>query len=284
MFHRPKTEEQKPEETAKQQDVAVDSEKLVEEQMDFVQEQTTPVEEQTVSETETEEEAIAETVTERPSTSTPLSKWTNPNTQRPIIEEKSMSNEQDSNRNIDIPGSQFSRPSQPASFVGGAYPGSTSPSSTSAAEADGRRLVISEGITMSGEISACDYLVIEGTVEAALQGARVLEVTESGTFYGAVQIEEATIAGRFEGEIVVNGRLTIKSGGVVTGTISYKELQVEAGAEIDGKISPLASTGSSQKSSSKEGAKKAAPAKNDNKQRKGELPLDGTEEAAVAAE
>lgn len=103
----------------------------------------------------------------------------------------------------------------------------------------GRKLVIGEGITMSGEIEACDHLVVEGTVEASLKGASVLDVSQSGMFFGAVEINEATIAGRFEGDLVVNGRLTVRATGTVSGTLSYKELAVEAGATIDGKIAPM---------------------------------------------
>lgn len=105
--------------------------------------------------------------------------------------------------------------------------------------AQGRRLVVGQGITMSGEIEACDHLVVEGTVEAALKGASVLEISETGVFYGSVEIDEAVVAGRFEGELSVNGRLSVSSTGSITGTISYKELAVEAGALIDGKISPM---------------------------------------------
>ncbi len=115
---------------------------------------------------------------------------------------------------------------------------SPSPSETPAVST-GRKLVLGEGITMSGEIEACDHLVVEGTVEATLKGASVLEVAQSGMFFGAVEINEATIAGRFEGDLVVNGRLTIRSTGTVMGTISYKELAVEAGATIDGQINPM---------------------------------------------
>ncbi len=102
-----------------------------------------------------------------------------------------------------------------------------------------RRLTIGRGITMSGEIECCDYLLVEGTVEAALKGANALDIAESGVFYGTVEIEDATIAGRFEGDIQVNGRLTVASTGVVTGTIAYKELQIEAGAVIDGRLTPV---------------------------------------------
>lgn len=165
------------------------------------------------------------------------------------------------NSRIDIPGGVFSRPGQPpmAGRVPGAYPGAYpgasnfgQQSSTTANDpAAGRKLYIGQGITLSGEIEACDHLVVEGTVEAALKGASVLEIAESGAFYGTVDIDEATIAGRFEGELTVRGRLTIKASGSITGAITYKELAVEAGAAVDGKLTPLdAKTSSSGRSKS----------------------------------
>lgn len=118
-------------------------------------------------------------------------------------------------------------------------PSQSRSSSSDVAQAGDRRLTIGRGITMSGEIESCDYLHVEGTVEAALKGATELNIAESGTFYGTVEIEEATIAGRFEGEIIVNGRLVIESTGVITGSISYRELEVQSGAVIDGRITPI---------------------------------------------
>ncbi len=167
---------------------------------------------------------------------------------------------------VDIPtsgGNPFQRTSAPATparpaipsygATASAYPSYGSPSSSSAA-ASGRRLVIGKGITMSGEIESCDHLVVEGTVEAALKGANILEIAEEGMFYGTVEISEATIAGKFEGEITVNGRLTIRAGGSVIGAITYKELAVEAGAVIDGKINPVGgSKGASSEKKSRNG-------------------------------
>jgi len=123
----------------------------------------------------------------------------------------------------------------------GAYPGSSynARSAAEAAHDSDRTLTIGAGITMSGEIESCDNLVVEGTVEAALKGAKVLDIYETGTFYGTVEIEDATIAGRFEGDLTATGRLVIRQGGSVTGTIAYRELEVESGAIIDGKLVPL---------------------------------------------
>ncbi|MGH1398129.1 MAG: bactofilin family protein [Alphaproteobacteria bacterium] len=131
-----------------------------------------------------------------------------------------------------------------ASAYPGTYPGYAATAAANnaadeqAAEGD-RRLTIGRGITMSGEIESCDYLLVEGTVEAALKGASTLEIAESGVFYGTVEIADAEISGRFEGDIVATGRLTLREGATVTGSIAYKELEIEAGAVIDGKLTPL---------------------------------------------
>lgn len=208
----------------------------------------------------TEQQSGGQTVT----SDAPVTETRNTYTQP---EEKNMtannSEQQDTTQaaRIDIPGgaSAFQRPgaAQPgrvppgsayATAPAAAYAGAGSYNTAgvgarSSATADGRRLVIGEGISISGEIEACDTLVVEGTVEAALKGARILEIAENGTFYGTVEIDECTIAGRFEGDITVNGRLTVRSTGSITGTMAYKELAVEAGATVDGKITPLSAKG-----------------------------------------
>ncbi len=162
-------------------------------------------------------------------------------------------------RALEIPGNAgYQRPGQPPVRTVGNFPGSypgynPHAAATGALTSTDRRLIIGRGITMSGEIESCDHLIVEGTVEATLKGASVLDIAESGVFYGTVEIDEATIAGRFEGDIQVKGRLTIRAGGAITGSIAYKELEVEAGATIDGRLSPI---GAAQHDSKKGGQTK----------------------------
>lgn len=182
-------------------------------------------------------------------------------------------------RPVDIPGGVYQQRPAPASNPGrpgynsGSYAGGSYGPQV-ANETEGRSLVVGPGINMSGEIDACDHLVVEGTVEAALKGARVLDIAETGTFYGAVEIEEATVAGRFEGDLTVNGRLTIKDTGSVTGSISYKELAIEAGAVVDGKISPLKEKGAgTEKKPQKQQAETGADREQAKPAQGGELPF-----------
>ena len=99
-----------------------------------------------------------------------------------------------------------------------------------------RKLIVGREITLSGEIAACDHLIVEGTVEASVKECHRLEVAEAGLFRGAVEIHEAEIAGRFEGQIIVQGRLSVRSTGRIEGKIQYGELAVDAGGTLDGEI------------------------------------------------
>lgn len=105
---------------------------------------------------------------------------------------------------------------------------------------EGRTLTVGRDISLNGEISACDHLVVEGTVRAELKSGESLDIMDSGLFNGKVCINNADIAGRFEGDLVVKGRLTVRSTGVITGNVQYGELEVEAGAVIEGTMAALA--------------------------------------------
>src|SRR5438046_340995 len=56
----------------------------------------------------------------------------------------------------------------------------------------------------------------------------------AGSFTGVVQAESGVISGRFEGRLLVRGRLLIKSGGQVRGSAQYGEIEIEPGGELQG--------------------------------------------------
>ncbi len=91
---------------------------------------------------------------------------------------------------------------------------------TRSSRSTGARMTVGPGIKLKGEVSDCDTLVVEGSVEATLT-SEVLEVAEGGTFSGTATVTDAEVHGRFEGELTVTGVLQIRSTGHVTGTIKY---------------------------------------------------------------
>ena len=109
-------------------------------------------------------------------------------------------------------------------------------------DGDGKRLVVGRDIRLSGEITACDKLVVEGHIEVRLKDARVIEVSQTGYFKGNADVEEADISGNFEGELIARDRLVVRSGGRISGTIRYGRIVIESGGEISGDMQTLDGT------------------------------------------
>jgi len=110
-----------------------------------------------------------------------------------------------------------------------------------ASDADASRLVVGRDIRLSGEITACDTLVVEGGVEVALSNARVIEVAPTGHFTGTAEVEEADISGRYEGDLVAREKLIVRAGGHIKGKIRYGRIVIESGGEVSGDMQTLQS-------------------------------------------
>ncbi len=99
-----------------------------------------------------------------------------------------------------------------------------------------KTLTVGREIRLSGDISACEKLVVEGRVEAKLDDCRLIEISPSGYFKGTVEVDEAVISGGFQGTLAVRGRLWVRATGRVSGEIRYGDLEVERGGRISGTI------------------------------------------------
>ncbi len=106
-------------------------------------------------------------------------------------------------------------------------------------EAESKTLIVGREIRLSGQITSCDRLVVEGHVEVSLSDARLIEVAPTGYFKGSAQADEADISGCFDGELVANERLTVRSTGRISGSIRYGRIIIESGGEITGDMQAL---------------------------------------------
>ncbi|WP_417513785.1 bactofilin family protein [Minwuia sp.] len=104
---------------------------------------------------------------------------------------------------------------------------------------DAKTLVIGRQINLKGEIGDCETLMIHGSAEATLSNCKGFVITESGVLKGVAEVEQAEVMGRFEGTLKVRGRLIIRSGGRVQGSISYAEIEIEPGGRLDGTIDSI---------------------------------------------
>jgi cytoskeletal protein CcmA (bactofilin family) len=105
-----------------------------------------------------------------------------------------------------------------------------------AASVEERRLMVGRGIVLNGQITDCQHLAIEGTVTAETLLTQRLDILESGSFTGTANVQDAVIAGRFDGKLVATGRLTVKSTAHITGDIEYGALEIESGSRIEARI------------------------------------------------
>ena len=108
-----------------------------------------------------------------------------------------------------------------------------------AGDGDTKQLVIARDICISGEITSCDRLIVEGRSEVSLPHAHIIEVAPSGFFKGSADVEEADISGRFEGRLIARERLVVRAGGRINGTIRYGRIVIESGGEISGDMQTL---------------------------------------------
>ena len=174
------------------------------------------------------------------------------------------------------PARQFTRPAAPATsnVAASAHPGagrSAMPGSSSGARPttgrerpvsdghEGKKLMVGREIVLSGQITSCDRLIVEGRVEATLSDSKAIEIAESGFFKGSAEIDSADIAGNFEGNLTVRERITIRSTGRVTGQIRYGQIEIEAGGEIGGDIQPQRAAKAATSGASTTNGREAVP-------------------------
>ena len=106
---------------------------------------------------------------------------------------------------------------------------------TAAAE-NGAKLTVGPNLKLKGvEITDCDTLVVEGTVEATMN-SRVIQIAEQGAFKGSAEIDIAEVRGAFDGTLTVRQKLVIFASGKVTGKIRYGKIVIEEGGQLSGEI------------------------------------------------
>jgi len=101
------------------------------------------------------------------------------------------------------------------------------------------RLTVGPNIKLRGvEIDDCDTLVVEGRVEATMV-SREIQIAETGSFSGKVDVDVAEIRGAFQGEMTARRRLVIHASGRVNGKIRYGKVNVAEGGEMSGDVGTI---------------------------------------------
>jgi cytoskeletal protein CcmA (bactofilin family) len=112
----------------------------------------------------------------------------------------------------------------------------TMPAANAPAKEGESKLTVGPNIKLKGvEITDCDTLVVEGSVEATMD-SRVIQISERGSFKGSAEIDIAEIRGEFDGSLTVRQKLVIYSTGKVTGRVRYGKVVIEEGGQLSGEV------------------------------------------------
>jgi cytoskeletal protein CcmA (bactofilin family) len=110
------------------------------------------------------------------------------------------------------------------------------PAAAAPAKEGESKLTVGPNIKLKGvEITDCDTLVVEGSVEATMD-SRVIQISERGAFKGSAEIDVAEIRGLFDGNLTVRQKLVIYATGKVTGKVRYGKVVIEEGGQLSGEI------------------------------------------------
>jgi cytoskeletal protein CcmA (bactofilin family) len=95
--------------------------------------------------------------------------------------------------------------------------------------------IISDSSNFKGNIETEGTLIVHGSVTGTIKCGS-LEILQEGDVDANVEAENVSVAGKFQGEMICNGRLNILSTGKVMGEIVYGSLSIESGGKLAGNL------------------------------------------------
>jgi len=97
------------------------------------------------------------------------------------------------------------------------------------------KVVIGNGVTITGEIKQADEVQIDGEADVTMKTDNVV-IGLTGKCKGNIETHNADIWGAFDGDLKASGTLTIQAEGNATGTIEYQNMQIKLGGKLSGDI------------------------------------------------
>jgi cytoskeletal protein CcmA (bactofilin family) len=83
---------------------------------------------------------------------------------------------------------------------------------------------------------------IDGMFKGTIASPDLLEIGAAGSVRGRVEVAQALVAGRIEGDLIASERVTVLETATIVGSIETPWLDVRNGAQIDGTVKVLRPT------------------------------------------
>jgi len=103
--------------------------------------------------------------------------------------------------------------------------------------------LIDDGVEIVGDVIIKDGLRVDGHVQGNVRSREdargLLVLSEKGSIHGSVHVYDAVVNGTITGDLEVEHFLELQPNARVCGNISYRQLRMECGATVDGRLERL---------------------------------------------
>jgi len=103
--------------------------------------------------------------------------------------------------------------------------------------------LIASNVEVTGDLSFVDGLRIDGHVHGNVQSRlgtkSLLVLSDQGCITGNVRSHDAIINGVIVGDLEVGHFLELQANARITGNITYRQLRMDCGASVDGKLNKI---------------------------------------------
>lgn len=101
--------------------------------------------------------------------------------------------------------------------------------------ADESRLSIGRGVKITGKVEKCGVLEVSGVLEADVTADEII-IDQGGSVVGSLEARTLDNSGHLDGTAMVSEQLTVRSGGIVDGSLTYGSLCIETGGVVNGDL------------------------------------------------
>ena len=96
--------------------------------------------------------------------------------------------------------------------------------------------VIAEGVTIEGELTSEEEVVVYGTLRGALSSSDAVSVGAGGAIEADITAASLSVAGQVTGDVTASHRIDIQAGGRLIGDVKTARLTIADGASFKGSV------------------------------------------------
>jgi len=96
--------------------------------------------------------------------------------------------------------------------------------------------VIGEELTIEGEITSDEEIVVEGTLRGKLTTADAVSVGAGGVVEADISAGSLTVGGQVTGNVTAADRIDLQAGGRLVGDVKASRLTIADGASFKGNV------------------------------------------------